>query len=147
VYRAEVPNEDTPRIYRLEAVPAEEIQDLIWAAYQILSEHQPPIQPPGSTRIPTEEPSVSVRDFIRGLGLEAFRRRWLRQTPTTDSLKSASNGYWVAPTIKMKKLPGLLKSPTLGWGSFVDALVDKEYQTNFGDTTALSAPSLQRSTH
>jgi len=55
---------------------------------------------------------------------------------TTDSLKSASNGYWVALlTIKMKKLPGLLKSPH-SVGAAVDALVDsEEYQTNFGDTT------------
>jgi len=34
-----------------------------------------------------------------------------------------------------------------GWGGFVDALVDsEEYQANFGDTIALSAPSLQRPT-
>ncbi|NEQ22607.1 MAG: phycobilisome rod-core linker polypeptide CpcG2, partial [Microcoleus sp. SIO2G3] len=38
----EVPNEDTPRSYRLEDAPSGgEIQELIWAAYrQIFSEHE-----------------------------------------------------------------------------------------------------------
>jgi len=61
---------------------------------------------------------------------------WLRQTPTTDSLKSASNGYWVALLTTRRRNSWSIKVATLGWGSFVDALVDsEEYQTNFGDTT------------
>ncbi|HEY9847583.1 MAG TPA: phycobilisome rod-core linker polypeptide, partial [Candidatus Caenarcaniphilales bacterium] len=67
----EVPNEDTPWIYRLEDCTSagSEIQDLIWAAYrQVFSEH---VTLKSSRQLALESQlrnqAITVRDFIRGL--------------------------------------------------------------------------------
>ena len=137
----EVPNEDTPWIYRLEnCASADEIQDLIWAAYrQIFSEHQI-LQFNRQVQLESQlkNRAINVRDFIRGLAKsEAFRR-----------LVVDTNSNYRLVEICLKRLLGRasynkdeeiawsIKVATLGWGGFVDALVDsEEYQKNFGDTT------------
>lgn len=137
----EVPSEDTPWVYRLEDCnSAGEIQELIWAAYrQILSEHQI-LQFNRQIQLESQlkNRAITVRDFIRGLAKsEAFRR-----------LVVETNSNYRLIEVCLKRLLGRasynqdeeiawsIKVATLGWGSFVDALVDsEEYQNNFGDTT------------
>lgn len=137
----EVGNEDTPRIYRLEDSPSNgKILELIWAGYrQVFSEHeilkfyrQPNLESQLKNR------AITVRDFIRGLAKsESFRR-----------LVVETNSNYRIVEITLKRLLGRasynkdeeiawsIKIATLGFGGFVDALVDsEEYQTNFGDNT------------
>lgn len=137
----EVGNEDTPRIYRLEDSPSnDEILELIWAGYrQVFSEHeilkfyrQPNLESQLKNR------AITVRDFIRGLAKsESFRR-----------LVVETNSNYRIVEITLKRLLGRasynkdeeiawsIKIATLGFGGFVDALVDsEEYQTNFGENT------------
>lgn len=137
----EVSNEDTPKIYRLEdCASAEEIQDLIWAAYrQILSEHQI-LQFNRQVQLESQlkNRSISVRDFIRGLAKSEAFRRLVVETNSNYRLVEVCLKRLLgrAPYNKDEEIAWSIKVATLGWGSFVDALVDsEEYQTNFGDTT------------
>lgn len=137
----EVPDEDTPYIYRLEdCASPNDILELINAAYrQVFSEHlilqfnrQQNLESQLKNR------SITVRDFIRGLAKsETFRR----------SVVDTNSNYRVvelclkrllgrAPYSKDEEIAWSIKIATLGWSHFVDALIDsEEYQTSFGDTT------------
>ena len=137
----EVPNEDTPRIYRLEdCASAEEIQDLIWAAYrQILSEHQI-LQFNRQIQLESQlkNRNINVRDFIRGLAKSEAFRRLVVETNSNYRLVEVCLKRLLgrAPYNQDEEIAWSIKVATLGWGSFVDALVDsEEYQSNFGDTT------------
>ena len=137
----EVPNEDTPRIYRLEdCASADEIQDLIWAAYrQILSEHQI-LQFNRQIQLESQlkNRNINVRDFIRGLAKSEAFRRLVVETNSNYRLVEVCLKRLLgrAPYNQDEEIAWSIKVATLGWGSFVDALVDsEEYQSNFGDTT------------
>jgi phycobilisome rod-core linker protein len=137
----EVPNEDTPWIYRLEdCASAGEIQDLIWAAYrQILSEHQI-LQFNRQVQLESQlkNRSINVRDFIRGLAKSEVFRRLVVDTNSNYRLVEVCLKRLLgrAPYNKDEEIAWSIKVATLGWGAFVDALVDsEEYQSNFGDTT------------
>lgn len=137
----EVPNEDTPWIYRLEdCASADEIQDLIWAAYrQVLSEHQI-LQFNRQVQLESQlkNRSINVRDFIRGLAKSEVFRRLVVDTNSNYRLVEVCLKRLLgrAPYNKDEEIAWSIKVATLGWGSFVDALVDsEEYQSNFGDTT------------
>ncbi|HLO86993.1 MAG TPA: phycobilisome rod-core linker polypeptide [Nostocaceae cyanobacterium] len=135
----EVPNEDTPRIYRIEDYAfTGEIEELIWAAYrQVFSEH---VILKFYRQIYLESQlknkAISVRDFIRGLAKsDAFQ---------TLVIKTNSNYRLVelglkrllgrAPYNKQEEIAWSIKIATLGWSGFVDALLDsEEYITNFGE--------------
>ena len=137
----EVPNEDTPWIYRLEdCASADEIQDLIWAAYrQILSEHQI-LQFNRQVQLESQlkNRSINVRDFIRGLAKSEVFRRLVVDTNSNYRLVEVCLKRLLgrAPYNKDEEIAWSIKVATLGWGGFVDALVDsEEYQSNFGDTT------------
>ena len=137
----EVPNEDTPWIYRLEdCASADEIQDLIWAAYrQILSEHQI-LQFNRQVQLESQlkNRSITVRDFIRGLAKSEVFRRLVVDTNSNYRLVEVCLKRLLvrAPYNKDEEIAWSIKVATLGWGGFVDALVDsEEYQSNFGDTT------------
>lgn len=137
----EVPNEDTPRIYRMEDCNAtDEIQELIWAAYrQIFSEHQI-LQFNRQIQLESQlkNRAINVRDFIRGLAKSETFRRLVVETNSNYRLVEVClkrllgrNSY-----NKDEEIAWSIKVATLGWGNFVDALVDsEEYQNNFGDTT------------
>ena len=137
----EVPNEDTPRIYRLEdCASADEIQNLIWAAYcQIFSEHQI-LQFNRQVQLESQlkNRAISVRDFIRGLAKSEAFRRLVVETNSNYRLVEVCLKRLLgrAPYNKDEEIAWSIKVATLGWGGFVDALVDsEEYQSNFGDTT------------
>lgn len=135
----EVPNEDSPRIYRIEDYAAEgEVQELIWAAYrQVFSEHVIlKFYRQGNLESQLKNKAITVRDFIRGLAKsDAFK---------TLVIKSNSNYRLVelalkrllgrAPYSKDEEIAWSIKIATLGWDGFVDALLDtEEYQSNFGE--------------
>jgi phycobilisome rod-core linker protein len=72
----EVPNEDTPKIYRIEDYGfGGEVEELIWAAYrQLFSEHVIlKFYRPVNLESQVKNKAITVRDFIRGLAKsEAF---------------------------------------------------------------------------
>lgn len=137
----EVPGEDTPRIYRLEdCASADEIQDLIWAAYrQIFSEHQIlNFNRQVQLESQLKNRSITVRDFIRGLAKSEAFRRLVVETNSNYRLVEVCLKRLLgrASYNKDEEIAWSIKVATLGWGGFVDALVDsEEYQSNFGDTT------------
>jgi phycobilisome rod-core linker protein len=135
----EVPNEDTPRLYRIEDYALEgEVQELIWAAYrQVFSEHVIlKFYRQGNLESQLKNKAITVRDFVRGLAKsEAFK---------TLVIKSNSNYRLVelalkrllgrAPYNKDEEIAWSIKIATLGWDGFVDALLEtQEYQSNFGE--------------
>ena len=137
----EVPSEDTPWIYRLEdCAAADEIQELIWAAYrQIFSEHQI-LQFNRQIQLESQlkNRAINVRDFIRGLAKSEAFRRLVVETNSNYRLVEVCLKRLLgrAPYNKDEEIAWSIKVATLGWGGFVDALVDsEEYQQNFGDTT------------
>jgi phycobilisome rod-core linker protein len=115
----EVPNEDTPKIYRIEDYGfGGEVEELIWAAYrQLFSEHVIlKFYRQVHLESQVKNKAITVRDFIRGLAKsEAFQ-----------NLVIQSNSNYRLVEIGLKRL--------LGRGGFVDALLDsEEYQNNFGE--------------
>ena len=137
----EVPNEDTPRIYRMEDCNAtDEIQELIWAAYrQIFSEHQI-LQFNRQIQLESQlkNRAINVRDFIRGLAKSETFRRLVVETNSNYRLVEVCLKRLLGRDSysKDEEIAWSIKVATLGWGNFVDALVDsEEYQNNFGDTT------------
>lgn len=137
----EVPSEDTPWIYRLEdCASAGEIQELIWAAYrQIFSEHQT-LQFNRQIQLESQlkNRSITVRDFIRGLAKSEIFRRLVVDTNSNYRLVEVCLKRLLgrSPYNKDEEIAWSIKVATLGWGGFVDALIDsEEYQSNFGDTT------------
>ena len=137
----EVPGEDTPWIYRLEdCYSADEIQELIWAAYrQIFSEHQI-LQFNRQVQLESQlkNRAINVRDFIRGLAKSEAFRRLVVETNSNYRLVEVCLKRLLgrAPYNKDEEIAWSIKVATLGWSNFVDALVDsEEYQSNFGDTT------------
>jgi len=137
----EVPNDDTPYIYRLEdSFDETEIQDLIWAAYrQVFSEHeilkhfrQPALESQVKNR------AITVRDFVRGLAKsEAFYRLVVETNSNYRVVElSLKRILGRAQYNKDEEIAWSIKIATSGIGGFIDALVDsQEYQTNFGDNT------------
>jgi len=76
-------------------------------------------------------------DFIRGLAKSEAFRRLVVETNSNYRLVEVCLKRLLgrAPTTK-EEIAWSIKVATLGWGGFVDALVDsEEYQANFGDTT------------
>jgi phycobilisome rod-core linker protein len=137
----EVPNEDTPWIYRLEdCASAAEIQELIWAAYrQVFSEHEIlKFYRQQQLESQLKNRAITVRDFIRGLAKSETFRQLVVATNTNYRLVEVCLKRLLgrAPYNKDEEIAWSIKVATLGWGGFVDALIDSdEYQQNFGDTT------------
>ncbi|MCL1464441.1 phycobilisome rod-core linker polypeptide [Argonema galeatum] len=137
----EVPNEETPRIYRIEdCLDDSDIQELIWAGYrQILSEHeilksfrQIALESQVKNR------AITVRDFIRGLAkTEAFYRLVVETNSNYRVVELCLKRILGrAPYNKDEEIAWSIKIATSGLCGFVDALIDsEEYQSNFGDNT------------
>ncbi|HEY9597978.1 MAG TPA: phycobilisome rod-core linker polypeptide [Cyanophyceae cyanobacterium] len=137
----EVPNEDTPRIYRSEdCINENDVLELIWAAYrQVFSEHVI-LQSSRQTSLESQlkNRAITVRDFIRGIAKsEAFYRLVVETNSNYRVVElTLKRLLGRAPYNKDEEIAWSIKIATLGWGGFVDALLDSgEYQENFGDTT------------
>jgi phycobilisome rod-core linker protein len=137
----EVPNEDTPYIYRLEnSVDTRDIEELIWAAYrQVFSEH---VILRSSRQVNLESQlknrSITVRDFVRGLAKSPIYRSLVVETNSNYRIVELTLKRLLgrAPYNKDEEIAWSIKIATLGFDGFVDLLVDsEEYSTNFGDNT------------
>ncbi|MCV3215173.1 phycobilisome rod-core linker polypeptide [Plectonema radiosum NIES-515] len=137
----EVGNEDTPRTYRIENTGNDgEIQDLIWAAYrQIFSEHETlKFHRQKNLESQLKNRAITVRDFIRGLAKSEAFRRLVVETNSNYRIVEVCLKRLLGRTSynKDEEIAWSIKIATLGWGGFVDALLDsEEYQTNFGENT------------
>ncbi|OUL31055.1 phycobilisome rod-core linker polypeptide [Nostoc sp. 106C] len=135
----EVPNEDTPRTYRIEDYAFEgEIEELIWAAYrQVFSEHVIlKFYRQNYLESQLKNKAISVRDFIRGLAKsEAFKDLVIKANSNYRLVELALKRLLGrAPYSKDEEIAWSIKIATLGWDGFVDALLDsQEYQSNFGE--------------
>lgn len=134
-------DEDTPYIYRVEdAASPSEMQELIYAAYrQVFSEHAI-LKFNRNTALESQFKNrvITMRDFIRGL---AKSERFY------ELVVSVNDNYRLVD-ICLKRLLGRssynqderiawsITVATLGFGGFVDALLDSdEYTMAFGDYT------------
>ena len=134
-------NEETPFIYRTEDANSPlEMDALIKAAYrQVFSEHEI-LRANRQTQLESQlkNGNISVRDFMRGL---AKSERFY------ELVVSVNNNYRLVD-VCLKRLLGRaaynkeeeiawsIKTATLGFYGFVDALVDsEEYSNEFGDST------------
>jgi phycobilisome rod-core linker protein len=135
----EVPNEDTPRIYRIEdAANDSEAQELIWAAYrQVFSEHVIlKFYRQSNLESQLKNRAISVRDFIRGIAKsEAFKSLIIKSNSNYRLVELALKRLLGrAPYNKDEEIAWSIKIATAGWDGFVDALLDsEEYQSNFGE--------------
>lgn len=137
----EVPGEDTPYVYRLEdCIDETDIQNLIWAAYrQVFSEHVI-LKSSRQTNLESQlrNRSITVRDFVRGLAKSDVFRRLVIDTNSNYRVVELSLKRLLgrAPYNKDEEIAWSIKIATLGWGRFVDALIDSdEYTQAFGDYT------------
>ena len=109
----EVPNEDTPTIYRLaDATSSQDVDQIIWAGYrQIFSEH---LILESYRQINLESQlrnrAINVRDFIRGLGKSDVYRTQVAESNSNYRLVDITlKRFWAELLIiKMKKLLGQL---------------------------------------
>ncbi|KAF3883880.1 MULTISPECIES: phycobilisome rod-core linker polypeptide [Nostocales] len=135
----EVPNEDTPLIYRsTDAISDADIDAIIWAGYrQIFSEHlilesyrQPFLESQLRNR------AINVRDFIRGLGKSEVYRSLVGDTNSNYRLVDISFKRFLGRSTygKDEQIAWSIVIATKGLNGFIDALVDSdEYLQNFGD--------------
>jgi phycobilisome rod-core linker protein len=135
----EVPNEDTPRLYRIEDYASDgEVQELIWAAYrQVFSEHVIlKFYRQGNLESQLKNKAITVRDFIRGLAKsEAFKTLVIKSNSNYRLVELALKRLLGRATYnKDEEIAWSIKIATLGWDGFVDALLETdEYQSNFGE--------------
>ncbi|KYC36685.1 phycobilisome rod-core linker polypeptide CpcG1 [Scytonema hofmannii PCC 7110] len=133
----EVPNEDTPQIYRsTDAISNTDIDAIIWAGYrQIFSEHLIL----DSYRLPFLESqlrngAITVRDFIRGLGKSEVYRSLVGDTNSNYRLVDISFKRFLGRATygKDEQIAWSIVIATKGLNGFIDALVDgDEYRQNF----------------
>jgi phycobilisome rod-core linker protein len=135
----EVPNEDTPTIYRLaDATSSTDIDAIIWAGYrQIFSEHlileryrQPFLESQLRNR------AINVRDFVRGLGKTEVYRELVGETNSNYRLVDISFKRFLGRATygKDEQIAWSIVIATKGLHGFIDTVVDgEEYRQNFGD--------------
>ncbi|MFM6623043.1 MAG: phycobilisome rod-core linker polypeptide [Dolichospermum sp.] len=135
----EVPNEDTPTMYRLNyATSDQDIDSIIWAAYrQIFSEHlildsyrQNFLESQLRNR------AITLRDFIRGLGKSEVYRTQVADTNSNYRLVDITLKRFLgrAAYNKDEEIAWSIVIATKGLHGFIDALLDSsEYLDNFGD--------------
>ena len=137
----EVPGEDTPWIYRIEdCANPNDVLELINAAYrQVLSEHQI-LQFNRQVQLESQlkNRSITVRDFVRGLAKSDAFCNLVVETNSNYRVVELCLKRLLgrSPYNKDEEIAWSIKIATLGWGSFVDALIDsEEYRSSFGDNT------------
>lgn len=135
----EVPNEDTPTIYRLSAATDDkDIDAIIWAAYrQIFSEHLI-LKSNRQTFLESQlrNRAINVRDLIRGLGKSEVFRTQVADINSNYRLVDLILKRFLgrAAYNKDEEIAWSIVIGTKGLHGFIDALLDSdEYQQNFGD--------------
>lgn len=135
----EVPNEDTPTIYRLsDATSNKDIDAIIWAAYrQIFSEHLI-IKSNRQTFLESQLRNrvINVRDVIRGLGKSEVFRTQVADINSNYRLVDIILKRFLgrAAYNKDEEIAWSIVIGTKGLHGFIDTLLDSdEYLQNFGD--------------
>lgn len=135
----EVRDEDDAPMYRLaNAISDADIDAIIWAAYrQIFSEHlileshrQPALESQLRNR------TISVREFIRGLGKSEVYRELVADTNSNYRLVDISFKRFLgrATYNKDEQISWSIVIATKGLHGFIDAIIEsEEYVQNFGD--------------
>lgn len=135
----EVPNEDTPTVYKLNyATSDQDVDAIIWAGYrQIFSEHlilssyrQKFLESQLRNR------AITVRDFIRGLGKSDVFRSQVAEVNSNYRLVDIILKRFVgrAAYNKDEEIAWSIVIGTKGLHGFIDTLLDsEEYLQNFGD--------------
>ncbi|MBE9182136.1 phycobilisome rod-core linker polypeptide [Oculatella sp. LEGE 06141] len=135
----DVLDEDDPVSYRLTEVSStNDVNDIIWAAYrQIFSEHlilESYRQPTLESRLRNR--SITVRDFIRGLGKSDVYRELVADTNSNYRLVDLTFKRFLgrASYNQDEQISWSIVIATRGLHGFIDAVVDgDEYRQNFGD--------------
>jgi phycobilisome rod-core linker protein len=137
----EVPNEDSPWIYRLEdCADNADLEALIHAAYrQVFSEHVML----KSSRLPELESqlknrAITVRDFIRGLAKSDVFHRLVVETNSNYRVVEVALKRILgrAPYNEEEKIAWSIAIATQGVDGFVDAILNSdEYLNHFGENT------------
>jgi phycobilisome rod-core linker protein len=135
----EVPNEDTPTIYRTATATSDaDVDAIIWAAYrQIFSEHLI-LESYRQTFLESQlrNRAINVRDFIRGLGKSAVYRTQVADTNSNYRLVDITLKRFLgrAAYNKDEEISWSIVIGTKGLHGFIDALLDsEEYLQNFGN--------------
>jgi phycobilisome rod-core linker protein len=135
----EVPNEDTPLVYRLTDVTSEaDVNALIWAAYrQIFGEH---LILESNRQVELESQlrnrNISVREFLRGLGKSDVYRELVAATNSNYRLVDVTFKRFLGRSTydRSEQISWSIVIATKGLYGFIDAVVDsEEYRKNFGD--------------
>ncbi|QLE59040.1 phycobilisome rod-core linker polypeptide [Nostoc sp. TCL26-01] len=135
----EVPNEDTPTIYRLSAaIDNTDVDEIIWAAYrQIFSEHLIIASNRQSfLESQLRNRAINVRDLIRGLGKSEVYRTQVAELNSNYRLVDITLKRFLgrAAYNKDEEIAWSIVIATKGLHGFIDALLDsEEYLENFGD--------------
>lgn len=136
----EMPDEDDALAYRLTDLSSDaEVREVIWAAYrQIFSEHlilesyrQSALESQLRNR------SISVREFIKGLGKSEVYRKLVADTNSNYRLVDITFKRFLgrATYNKDEQIAWSIVIATRGLHGFIDAVVEsEEYLQNFGDT-------------
>ncbi|GAX36576.1 phycobilisome rod-core linker polypeptide [Nodularia sp. NIES-3585] len=135
----EVPNEDTPTMYRLAAATSDtDIDAIIWAAYrQIFSEHLI-IESNRQKFLESQlrNRAINVRDLIRGLGKSEVYRTQVADINSNYRLVDITLKRFLgrAAYNKDEEIAWSIVIGTKGLHGFIDTLLDsEEYLQNFGD--------------
>ncbi|AFY49945.1 ADP-glucose pyrophosphorylase [Nostoc sp. PCC 7524] len=135
----EVPNEDTPVMYRLSAaIDDTDIDAIIWAAYRQIFSEQLIIKSNRQNFLESQlrNRAINVRDFIRGLGKSEVYRTQVAETNSNYRLVDITLKRFLgrAAYNKDEEIAWSIVIATKGLHGFIDALLDsEEYVQNFGD--------------
>ncbi|MCL1471468.1 phycobilisome rod-core linker polypeptide [Argonema antarcticum] len=135
----EVPDEDDPINYRLTNTSSEyEVNEIIWAAYRQIFSEQLILKSNRQLSLESllRNRSISVREFVRGLGKSEVYRQLVGETNSNYRLVDITFKRFLgrATYNKDEQISWSIVIATKGLHGFIDAIVDsEEYVQNFGD--------------
>ena len=135
----EVPDEDAPINYRLTDTSSEfEVNEIIWAAYRQIFSEQLILKSHRQLSLESllRNRSISVREFVRGLGKSEVYRQLVAETNSNYRLVDITFKRFLgrASYNKDEQISWSIVIATKGLHGFIDTIVDsEEYVQNFGD--------------
>lgn len=135
----EVPDEDDPTLYRLNPNSSEsDVNEIIWAAYRQIFSEQLILKSHRQVSLESllRNRSISLREFIRGLGKSEVYRNMVAETNSNYRLVDITFKRFLgrASYNKDEQISWSIVIATKGLHGFIDAIVDsEEYLQNFGD--------------
>ncbi|MCL1464442.1 phycobilisome rod-core linker polypeptide [Argonema galeatum] len=135
----EVPDEDDAINYRLTNTSSEyEVNEIIWAAYRQIFSEQLILKSNRQLSLESllRNRSISVREFVRGLGKSEVYRQLVAETNSNYRLVDITFKRFLgrATYNKDEEISWSIVIATKGLHGFIDTIVDsEEYVQNFGD--------------